>query len=159
MFLIHLCSNHQISIFLKAVWCSTSFWILKDFLMSLFPFIIDFLLSVGFIGPVCALYLTRISQIEPFYERVHSHSYLRTHAQVLFSAWNTLSWLASIFPLSKSDFSNEAYSDLPVSNCKTKIYSKIQHKINLAKWNLESNKCWRDFEVFLAQMSHFADEA
>ena len=34
--------------------------------MSLFPLIIDFLLSVGFIGPMCALYLTRISQIKLF---------------------------------------------------------------------------------------------
>lgn len=40
-------------------------WIL-DFNVS-FPLIIDFLLSVGFVVQ-CALYLTRISQIEPFYE-------------------------------------------------------------------------------------------
>lgn len=28
MFLIHLYLNHQIAVFLKAIWCSTSFWIL-----------------------------------------------------------------------------------------------------------------------------------
>ena len=37
MFLIHLCLNHQIVVFLKAIWCSTSFWILLRLFNVFFP--------------------------------------------------------------------------------------------------------------------------